>query len=261
MPIVMRRADDIEAIRRASRLAAWVVAEMSSAVAPGVTTADLDEVARVCMADAGAVSACKNHPTFREGEGYPGYSCISVNEEVVHGVPGQRALTDGDVVTLDVSLSLNGYHGSRATTIPVGKPPPQLARLLDVCNGALSLAIREIQPGRYWSEVARQIQQHIEAAGFRVVREFVGHGIGRRPIEDPKVPNYVSKELLRADWRLRPNTTITVEPMVTVGSPRVVLLEDGWTVATADRSPAAHARHTIAITETGADLLSDDAGR
>jgi methionyl aminopeptidase len=199
----------------------------------------------------------KNYPTYKPGEGFPAETCISVNEEVVHGIPGSRQLREGDIVTLDLALMLDGYCADTATTVPVGRISPEVQKLLDVTRQTLALALNNIRPGRRWTEIARLMQYHVESNGFSVVREFVGHGIGRSMHEDPKVANFVTAEQLRGDFKLRPGMTLAVEPMVVMGSREVDLLPDNWTVVTKDGLPAAHFEHTIAVTENGVDILTD----
>lgn len=257
MPIILKARREIELMRRAGELAHQIVQTMKSAVAVGVTTGQLNDIARRELKAAGAIGLSKNYPTYRPGEGFPAETCISVNDEVVHGIPGPRALQEGDIVTLDLALSLDGYCADTAITVPVGKIRPDLQKLLDVTANALELAAQTIHPDRKWSDVARVIQHTVESNGFSVVRDFVGHGIGRTMHEDPKVPNFVTSEQLRGDFRLRPGMTLAVEPMVVMGKRDVSMLPDGWTVVTADGTAAAHFEHTIAVTETGADLLTD----
>jgi methionyl aminopeptidase len=244
-------------MRRAGRVVHGIRAKMRAAAVPGVTTLEMDLVARDEMKRCGATSGSRNYPTYREGEGFPGYTCISVNEEVIHGVPGPRRLKDGDVVAIDVALFLEGYVADSAVTLPVGSVSPKVMRLLEVTRETLELAIAQAAPGRRWSEIARLMQHKVEEAGFNVVREFVGHGVGRSLHEDPKVPNFVTAEQLRGDFKLRSGMTIAVEPMVVMGRREVVLLEDEWTVVTEDRMPAAHFEHTLAVTDTGVEILTD----
>jgi methionyl aminopeptidase len=209
------------------------------------------------MNRSGVVSSSRWYPTYKEGEGFPGYTCISVNEEVIHGIPGPRRLKDGDIVSIDANVFLEGWVADAATTCPVGPISPKVQKLLDVTQGALKVAIDTAKPGKKWSDVARLMQWTVEQAGFNVVREFVGHGVGRSMHEDPKVPNFVTPESGRGDFVLRSGMTIAVEPMVVMGRRDVVLLEDDWTVVTEDRLPAAHFEHTLAITESGVDILTD----
>ncbi len=257
MAIVLKSRTDIERMRRAGQVANNILAKMRQLVAPGVTTSALDELARVEMDKAGAVSGSRNYPTYVEGEGFPGFTCISVNEEVVHGIPGPRTLKTGDVVTLDVALSVDGFCADTATTVAVGQIGALQQKLLDVTKQTLVLAIEHIKPGKRWSEIARLMQYNVERNGFSVVRESVGHGDGRSMHEDPKVPNFVTGEQLRGDFRLKPGMTIAVEPMVVAGRRDVAVLEDQWTMVTEDRSPAAHFEHTVAVTEVGVDVLTD----
>ena len=257
MPIVLKTRREIEMMRRAGHLGFEIIGKMREATVAGVTTSELDELAHRELRKAGAIGLSKNYPTYKAGEGFPGHTCISVNEEVVHGIPGKRTLKNGDVVTLDLALSLDEYCADSAITVAVGKVSLAVQRLLDVTRETLNLAIAHIKPGKKWTDMARLMQWNVEHAGFSVVREFVGHGIGQSMHEEPKVPNFVSAEQMRGDFKLRPGMTLAVEPMVVMGRRDVIQLEDGWTVVTEDRMPAAHFEHTIAVTENGVDVLTD----
>ena len=257
MPIIIKSRREIEMMRRAGFIGAQILQKMHAAVAPGVTTGEINAIARAELQKHGAVGLAKNYPTYKVNEGYPAETCISVNEEIVHGIPGPRKLKDGDIVTLDVTPFLDGYCADTAITVPVGKVSPQAQKLLDVTKSVMDLAISMIKPGKLWSEIARLVQYNVEKNGFAVVREFVGHGVGKRMHEDPKVPNFVTAEQLRSDFKLRAGMTLAVEPMVVIGDREVLQLEDAWTIITADRSYAAHFEHTIAVTENGADILTD----
>ncbi len=257
MSIILKSRREIEMMRRTGALGCAILAKMREAAKPGVSTLELDDLAQAELERAGAIALSKNYPTYKPGEGFPGNTCISINEEVVHGIPGAKKLKDGDIVTLDLALSLNEYCADTATTVPVGRISPALKKLLDVTKETLALAIQNIKPGRKWSDIARLMQWQVEHSGFSVVREFVGHGIGRSMHEDPKVPNFVTAEQLRGDFKLRPGMTLAVEPMVVMGRRDVALLDDQWTVVTEDRSAAAHFEHTIAVTENGVDVLTD----
>jgi methionyl aminopeptidase len=257
MPIILKSRHDIEMMRQAGQVGCNILAAMRQAAVAGITTGELDELARIELDKVGGIALSKNYPTYKPGEGFPGYTCISVNEQVVHGVPGRRKLESGDVVTLDLALSLDGFCCDTATTVPIGKINPLAQKLLDITRQTLMLAIQNIKPGRRWSNIARLMQHHVESNGFSVVREFVGHGIGRSMHEDPKVPNFVTAEQLRGDFELRPGMTLAVEPMVVAGRRDVRLLDDQWTVVTEDGRPAAHFEHTIAITREGVDVLTD----
>ncbi len=244
-------------MRRAGQIGWDILTKMRQAAVAGATTKSLDDLAQVELDKVGAKALSKNYPTYKPGEGFPGHTCISVNEEVVHGVPGPRTLKEGDIVTLDLALSLSGYCADTAVTVGIGKISPALQRLLDVTRETLDIALSHMQPGRRWSDIARLMQHHVEKHGYNVVREFVGHGIGRDMHEEPKVPNFVSPEQLSNDFTLRRGMTLAVEPMVVMGRRDVDLYKDGWTVYTVDRMPAAHFEHTVAITDTGIDILTD----
>jgi methionyl aminopeptidase len=230
---------------------------MRELVRPGITTGQLNELAARELEKSGAIGLSKNYPTYKPGEGYPAETCISVNEEVVHGIPGARMLKEGDIVTLDLALQVDGYCADTAVTLPVGRIDAAVQKLLDVTLETLALAMNNMKPGRKWSDIARLMQYHVESNGLNVVREFVGHGVGRSMHEEPKVPNFVTAEQLRGDFKLRPGMTLAVEPMVVMGSRQVLQLDDNWTIVTADRMPAAHFEHTIAVTDTGIDVLTD----
>jgi methionyl aminopeptidase len=257
MPIVIKSRPEIERMRRAGKLGYEILGKMQAATAPGVTTQALDDLARDLLLAAGAKAGSKNYPTYKPGEGFPGYTCISVNEEVVHGIPGPRVLKDGDLVKLDLALSIDGYCADTATTVGVGQISSNLQRLLDVTRETLDLALANMKPGKKWSDIARLMQHHVEKNGYNVVREFVGHGIGRDMHEEPKVPNFVTAEQLSGDFTLRKGMTLAVEPMVVMGKRAVDLYKDGWTVFTVDRLPAAHFEHTVAITDNGVDVITD----
>lgn len=257
MPIILKSRSEIEAMRRAGAVGRAILDKMSAAVAPGVTTGQLNEIARVELEKAGAIATSKNYPTYKPGEGYPAETCISVNEEVVHGIPGDRALKNGDIVSLDLALKHEGFCADMAVTLGVGQVSPANVKLLDVTRKTLDLALRLIRPNVRWSEVARQMQRFVEGNGFSVVREFVGHGVGRSMHEDPKVANFVTAEQINNDFKLRPGMTFAVEPMVVAGRRDVRVLEDNWTVVTEDKRSACHFEHTVAVTESGADVLTD----
>jgi methionyl aminopeptidase len=254
---VLKSRREIEMMRRAGQVACQVLAKMREAAVAGVTTGELDLIARDEMLRNGAVSGSRNYPTYEEGKGFPGYTCVSVNEEIVHGIPGKRTLKTGDIVSLDVALHVNGYCADTCATVAIGTPPPLAQKLLDVTKSTLFMAIENIRPGRRWSEIARMVQKTVEGNGFSVVREFVGHGIGRQMHEDPKVPNFVTGEGLRGDFELRPGMTLAVEPMVVAGKRDVKQLKDNWTMVTVDGKPACHFEHTVAVTDVGVDVLTD----
>ena len=257
MPIILKSRSEIESMRRAGAVGRAILDKMSAAVVPGVTTGALNEIARVELERAGAIATSKNYPTYKAGEGYPAETCISVNDEVVHGIPGGRHLKQGDIVSLDLALKHEGFCADMAVTVAVGQVSPANVKLLDVTRKTLDLALRLVRPNVRWSEIARQMQRFVETNGFSVVREFVGHGVGRSMHEDPKVANFVTAEQIKNDFKLRPGMTFAVEPMVVAGRRDVRVLEDNWTVVTEDKRPACHFEHTIAVTESGADVLTD----
>lgn len=257
MAVILKSRREIEMMRQTGILGRRILEKMRQAVTPGVTTFELNEIARAELQRHDAIGMSKNYPTYKEGEGYPAETCISVNEEVVHGIPGRRVLNEGDIVTLDLALRKDAYCADVAITVPVGRIAPPVQRLLDVTRQTLEMAISNIKPGRRWSDIARLMQYNVERCGYSVVREFVGHGVGRDMHEDPKVPNFVTAEQLRGDFRIKPGMTIAVEPMVAMGRREVEMLEDEWTVVTADGRAAAHFEHTVAVTQTGADVLTD----
>ena len=257
MAIRLKRPEDIEKMRQAGRIVAQVHQLCRRMCKPGVTTKEIDEAAGQLIADLGAVGTFKNFPTYRPGEGFPANLCISINECVVHGIAGSREIQDGDVVGFDCGVKLDGWCGDAATTVLVGDVPEDVRKMCEATQQCLQIAIDNIKPGRRWSSVARLMQDHAEKLGYGVVREFVGHGIGQRMHEDPKVPNYVSRELLRNDIALVEGLVLAVEPMCTLGSSEVETLNDAWTVVTVDRKASAHYEHTLAVTRTGCEILTD----
>jgi len=258
MKISLKSRREIELMRLAGRAVYRALARAREVARAGMTTLELDRIVYDTYTSAGGQGLFQWYPTYEPGKGFPGNTCISVNEEVVHGIPGPRVLKDGDVVSVDCGIRLGGYCGDSATTIAIGTIAPEHQRLLEVTQETLNLAIREIRPGRKWSDIARKMQEYVESKGMACVREFVGHGIGTRMHEDPKVPNFVSDDFKkRGDFYLQAGMTIAVEPMVILGQSEVVVLDDHWTVVSKDNTPAAHYEHTIAVTATGADVLTD----
>lgn len=255
--IVLKSPREIDLMRAAGGLVCDVLDAVSERVAVGVTTAHLDEIAEKMIRDAGGKALFKGVVNPDAAFPFPSCICASVNEEVVHGIPDDRPLQAGDVVSIDCGVRLRGYCGDSARTFPVGETPQRTQNLLDVTRETLELALREARPGRRWSEIAREMQQHVQRANFGVVRQFVGHGIGREMHEEPKVPNYVERRELAEDFVLQPGMTIAVEPMVTAGRPEVTYKDsDRWAVITKDHAPAAHFEHSIAITDDGVTVLT-----
>ena len=246
--IVCRSAAELDRMREAGRLVGEVLTELASQVAPGVTTADLDLLAEKRIAQAGAIAAFKGY------HGYPATICASINDEVIHGIPsGRRVLNEGDVISIDVGASLDGYYGDSAITLPVGQVSEEAATLLRVTEEALYRAIERVRPGGRVSDIGHEVQKHVEAYGFSVVREFVGHGIGASLHEEPQIANY--GEPGRGP-RLAEGMTLAIEPMVNMGRAAVKVLGDGWTAVTKDGSLSAHFEHTVAVTKTGPLVLT-----
>lgn len=252
--IETKSKEDIEKMRAAGRVVRDVLNRCQAFVRPGVTTRMLDEMADAAIREHKAEGLFKNYPGPTP---FPSHLCISVNEVVVHGIAGDYAIKEGDIVGVDCGVRLNGWCGDAATTLMVGQVAPATVKLCEDTQAILALAVDYIKPGRKWSEVARAMQQYAEKRGYGVVRNFIGHGIGRQLHMDPQVPNFVSRDLLKNDWMLKEGMTIAVEPMINLGTADVEVLADGWTVVSKDRKPSAHYEHTVAVTRTGADILTD----
>ncbi len=245
--IKIKNEREIELMRKACAVAASVLEEVSSFIAPGVTTRQVDQHVAERIRYYGGRSA------FLGYKGFPCHACISVNEQVVHGLAADRRLQFGDLVSLDIGVMVNGYIGDNARTVVVGGCDPLAQKLIDVTEKALYEGISQACLGNRVSDVSRAIQTYVEANGFSVVREFVGHGVGRSMHEDPQVPNYVDA---KCNQRLVAGLTIAIEPMVNAGRPEVKVLKDGWTVVTADGLPSAHFEHTVLITGSGPEILT-----
>jgi methionyl aminopeptidase len=229
-----------------------VLEELKPLVRPGVATQDLEEAGRAAIARLGARSACYGYQ--HGSKRYPAHTCISVNEEVVHGIPSlRRVLRDGDIVSLDIVVWHEGYVGDNACTVPVGLISPERARLLQVSREALDRGIQQARVGQRIGDISAAIQQHVEAAGFNVVREMVGHGVGVRMHEPPEIPNFGRRG---TGDRIRPGMTLAIEPMVNAGGYRTKTLDDGWTVVTSDGSASAHFEHTVLTTDAGPEILT-----
>jgi methionyl aminopeptidase len=245
--IVCKSPAEIERMRAANALVADVLAELATMVAPGVTTVDLDEAAERLVRAGGA------EPAFKGYRGYPRTLCASINEQVVHGIPSKRVLIEGDIISLDMGVKLNGFYGDSAVTVPVGRVSEEAATLLRVTRESLEMGIAQVRLGGRISDIGHAIQQHVEAHGLSVVREFVGHGIGSALHEEPQIANY--GEPGRGP-RLAEGMTLAIEPMVNVGRPAVKVLADGWTAVTKDGSLSAHFEHTVAVTKSGPLVLT-----
>lgn len=258
MAIKLKSPREIELMREAGRILSRVLSRLAAMTQPGVTTAQLDAEAARMIAEAGALGLFKGVPNPHSGgRPFPGTICASFNEQVVHGIPGPRVVCDGDLLSIDCGVKLRGYCADSAITVPVGKVPPAGQLLVEVTRQTLELAIGMIQPGRRWSQIARAMQQKVEAAGLSVVTEYVGHGIGTDMWEPPKVPNFWSRAWANDDFELVEGMTLAIEPMVNMGGPEVMTGSDDWTIVTRDRQPSAHYEHTIVVTARGADVLTD----
>lgn len=236
-------------MREAGRSAMRVMRKGYSAIIPGLLTSELDRQIGLWIAEEGAVSA------FHGYRGFPGQACVSINEEVIHGIGGRRRIQFGDLVKLDVGVRKAGFIGDMAATVACGGGVPLAQKLMDVTAQALREGIAQVKAGNTTQDIGRAVHRVVTAAGFGVVREFCGHGVGRNVHEEPQVPNYVDR---RESVCLRAGMTIAIEPMVTVGSPAVRILEDGWTVVTQDRQLSAHFEHTVLVTASGCEILTDD---
>ncbi len=246
--IIFKSPEEIDKMRKAGSIVARTIERLQVAVAPGMTTAHLDALAEHQIRAAGAV------PSFKGYRGFPGTICTSLNEQVVHGIPGKRTIKEGDILKLDVGAVWEGYHADSAISMFVGEPPSDIAeKLVRVTEESLEAGIRVLQPGTRLSDVGHAVQQVVEGAGFSCVREYAGHGVGRALHEDPQVPNY--GEPGRGPL-IRTGLVVAIEPMVNVGDWRTRLLADRWTVVTADKSLSAHFEHTIAVTENGPEVLT-----
>lgn len=245
--IIIKSPREIEQLRKANAIVAEVLEKLRGLVAPGVTTEELDRISEEIILSRGAL------PAFKGYRGYPKTLCVSINEQVVHGIPNQRRLKEGDIVSIDVGANLHGYFGDAATTLPVGRISPETKRLLEVTEKALYIGIEMARVGNRLYDISHAIQTWVESNGFSVVRDFVGHGIGRSLHEDPQIPNFGPPH---QGPRLEKGMVFALEPMVNEGTHEVRVLEDGWTVVTADGKPSAHFEHTIAITDGEAEILS-----
>jgi methionyl aminopeptidase len=245
--IVCKSPAELERMRAANALVADVLGELQTMVAPGVTTQELDAAAEARVRQAGAV------PAFKGYQGYPATLCASVNDAIVHGIPSERPLVEGDILSLDMGVVLDGFYGDSAVTIGVGAITDEATTLLRVTREALDRAIECTRVGGRVSDLGHAVQQHVEAAGFSIVREFVGHGIGTKLHEEPQIPNY--GEPGRGP-RLLEGMVLAIEPMVNAGKPGVRVLDDGWTAVTRDGSLSAHFEHSVAVTTDGPMILS-----
>ena len=256
MAVAIRSQREIELIRAAGQVVGRVLRRLSDEARAGVSTEYLARISDRMIEQAGAIALFKGVSNPQARFAFPSSICASINEEVVHGIPGPRVLQDGDIISIDCGAKLKSYCGDAAVTLMIGPVKPAVERLVAATSEMLEIAIERARTGAYWSEVAGAMQAHAEKAGFSVVREYVGHGIGRHMHEDPKLPNFVNDDLRRNDLLLRKGMILAVEPMVNLGTYRVRVLADGWTVVTSDGAPAAHFEHTIAVTDGPAQVLT-----
>lgn len=245
--IIIKSQDEIEKIARACKIVAEVLRDLIYLVEPGITTKDIEIFVDKKLAEKNAIAA------FRGYRNYPSSLCTSVNDQVVHGIPSNLRLREGDILSIDLGVYLEGFYGDGAITLPVGKISPAAERLLRVTEDALYIGIEKARPGNRVSDISSAIQRYVESHGYSVVRSFVGHGIGRSLHEEPQVPNYGSPG---QGPRLREGMTLAIEPMVNEGTYDIKILDDGWTAVTADGKLSAHYEHTVAITENDARILT-----
>lgn len=245
--IPIKRPQDIEKMRRAGETAANILNELATLVAPGVTTGEIDHAASQLMSDAGVRSAFLGYRKF------PGHICISLNEEVVHGIGGSRRIAYGDVVKMDVGIIRDGWIGDTATSVPVGIIDPDVERLLTVTEEILNGAVKMAVPGNRVGDISHFVQTKAESSGYSVVREFVGHGVGRQLHEEPQVPNFGKRS---SGPKLKSGMTIAIEPMINMGKANVRILSDKWTAVTSDGLPSAHFEHTVLITDNAPEVLT-----
>jgi methionyl aminopeptidase len=257
MAITLRSRREIELIRKAGAVVADVLSKLQEVAEPGVTTAWLDSIASQITAQAGAVALFKGVRSPYARVPFPACVCTSINEQVVHGIPSETVmLKNGDILSIDFGAKLDGYCGDAAVTVAVGEIPEDKRRLIDVTKHVLDIAIAQAKPGVKWSRIAAEMQDYAESAGFSIVKDFVGHGIGGKMHEEPRVPNFVSDELLSCDIILTEGMVLAVEPMVNAGTSDVRTLKDGWVVVTKDGRCSAHFEHTIAIVKNGCEVLT-----
>lgn len=245
--IIGKSKKELEKMRAAGQLVGEVLQELRAMVQPGVTTIEIDRAAERMIRDGGAL------PTFKGYHGFPYSICASVNEQVVHGFPSNYELKEGDIFSIDCGATLDGFVGDTATTVPVGRVSGEWLDLVRVTEECLERAIEECRPGKHLGDIGAAVQQHAEAHGYSVVRDYVGHGIGRRMHEDPQIPNYGKPG---HGPKIKAGYVFAVEPMINLGTHFTKVLADGWTVITMDGKPSAHAEHTIAITEEGPEVLT-----
>ena len=257
MAITLRSRREIEQLRQAGAIVARVLSKLQEETRPGISTGQLNELALSITKAANGIALFKGVPSMYGGQAFPGAICASINEQVVHGIPSKKTiLKNGDILSVDFGVKLNGYCGDAAVTMAVGNISDQQQRLMDVTKGLLDIAVEKCQPGIKWSQIAGEMETAAKEANFSIVTDFVGHGIGTEMHEEPKLPNFVSRGLLRNDLVLKEGMILAVEPMVNAGRKTVKVLKDGWTVVTTDGKCSAHFEHTIAVVKGGCEVLT-----
>ena len=246
--IVCKSSSEIEKLKKSNHIVSLILEELRKSVKPGVTTLELDQLAEKLIRKHDCI------PAFKGYRNYPACLCISVNEQIVHGIPGNRKLQNGDIVSLDLGVKCDGFYGDAAITVPVGEVSPESQKLIDITKEALYLGIEKARAGNRLSDISHAIQTWVEKHGFSVVRDFVGHGIGKNLHEEPQIPNFGKPGF---GPRLRKGMVLALEPMVNAGGHEIKILDDGWTAVTADGSRSAHFEHSVAVTEDGPLVLSE----
>jgi methionyl aminopeptidase len=251
----LKSTRELGLMREAGKIVAKALRMCRQMAKPGTRTIEIDRAVEAIFARYGAIPLFKGYPGRVP---FPAVTCISLNEQVVHGIPGQREIREGDLIKIDTACKLNGWCADAAITVEVGEVRPERRRLVQVANEVLNIAIVEMGRRQWWSEVAALMQKHVEDAGFSVVEKYVGHGIGRIMHENPQVPNFTNRELRKQDFRLEEGLVLAVEPMVNMGRADVQTLRDHWTVVTADGLPSVHVEHTLAVTRGGVQIITAD---
>ncbi len=245
--ITLKSQKDLEMLKRSGAILAGVMQKLQTALRPGMTTLDIDQLSEELILKEKALAAFKGYKCF------PGTACVSVNEEIVHGIPGPRVILAGDIVSLDLGVNYKGFFSDMAVTLPVGKVEAGKLKLIDVARQSLAIGIKQAQVGNYLTDISHSIQSFVEAQGFSVVRQFVGHGIGTALHEEPEIPNFGPPGL---GPLLKSGMVLAIEPMINLGSWECLVIENGWTAVTADGAPSAHFEHTVAVTDKGPVILT-----
>ena len=246
--ISLKSPKELEMLKRSGHILASVMRKVEKSVVPGITTKDLDRISEELIHEQKAI------PAFKGYKGFPATACISVNEEIVHGIPGPRVILEGDIVSIDLGVNYQGYFSDMAATLPVGKIDKAKASLIEITRKSLEIGIQQARVGNYLTDISHSIQSFAEAAGFSVVRQFVGHGIGTALHEDPEIPNFGPAHL---GPLLKSGMVLAIEPMINMGDWECLILENGWTAVTKDGAPSAHFEHTVAITDKGPVILTE----